>query len=426
MHHVVQQADSVHQQINAITTLLEQFNARRSGLLREASRREEGAESECPGISSVEPLIAPHTHNSSVSALLPSKTRSILPQEVLDLIFGNLENEQLVLAARTNKSLYVVANRRLYHTIIISSDLPRSARCMRTLVQYRPLALLVRSFSIQWPAIYTPTWNLYDLVNRTLHSLPSITTLFIDVPNEFPQLQLDDCTFALQSLNASFRFDENLIRFLESQPTITDLSLRGFNSDPSQFSFSASTFNLNPSVPSPPLLSPTALPRLNRVNAIHAGPEIMRAVVTGRPVKTVVMPLYADSATKCLDALSATSTPIEKLSIMSFDPNAPKYILKEISERFPDLEALAIVLLLAVCSEEALEASAPYLARFERLRYITFMSALPMSGVSPEVENCIAKSWHSNCPSLTTIILPMGNVLYFENSTWSVLNELSS
>ncbi|KAL0573999.1 hypothetical protein V5O48_007968 [Marasmius crinis-equi] len=343
MHHVVQQADAVHQQINAITLLLEQFNTRRSGLLQEASKRDEDSEySALKG--------APAPTSSSSSFVRPPSSRCILPAEVLELISNCLDKEDLVHVSCSNKSLHVVANRILYRTISITTDL---------------------------------------------------------------------------SLNASFPFDQDLIRFLESQPHITDLSLRGFNSDPSQFSFSASTFNLNPTL-HPSSLSPSALPKLTRVNAIHAGPDIMETVVKGRPVKAIVMPLYADSATKCLDALRGTSTPIDQLNIMSFDPNAPNYILEEISKRFPSLEALSVVLLLAECTERALEAAAPSLARFERLKYITFMLASPMEPVSPENEHRIAESWHSYCPSLKTIILPVGNVLYFENSTWSVLKELDS
>ncbi|KAF9267192.1 hypothetical protein L218DRAFT_856748 [Marasmius fiardii PR-910] len=349
---------------------------------------------------------------------------SNLPAEILGLIFDHLDHGDLVPVSRAHKSLNVVANRVLYQSIAISPNLVRSSRCMKTLIQYKHLALLVRSLSIHWPAIYTPTKNLGDLLERTLRSLPSLTSLFVDIPNEFPEVNLDGCSFALQSLNTSFRFDHGLVRFLESQPSITDLSLRGFNSDPSQFSFSANNFNLN-SACAPPSLSSSALPKLTKVNAIHAGPEIISTVVKGRPVNTVVLPLYADCAIRCLDALTSTSTPIERLNIMSFDPKAPSYILMEISKRFPELEALAVVLLLAVCSEVTLEAAAPSLARFDRLKYITFISASPMPS-SPRKESRIARTWHSHCPTLKTIILPMGNVLYFEDSTWSVMTEFSS
>ncbi|KAK7036740.1 hypothetical protein VNI00_011406 [Paramarasmius palmivorus] len=418
MQHVVQQADAVHQQINSITVLLEQFNARRAGLLREASRRDTETQQttnrattgspQCPGVSPGPPIAAPK-----------------LPVEILDLITRYLERSDLARIAVSHKTFYSIASRVIYHDIIVTADI-KSMRCMKTLIKHPNLASLVRSFTIKWPTVSSPTRNLHQLGKDTLHALTAITSLTIDIPNEFPPWTLQDCAFTLHSLNTSFRFDHHLIRFLESQPRITDLTLRGFNSDPSQFSFSATTFNLNPrEYPASPTLSPSALPCLSRVSAIHAGPDIMGTLIKGRPIQSVVMPLYADCSSASLDAIASSSAPLERLNIMSFDPNAPNYLLTEIAKRFKNLEALAVVLLLTECSEAALEAAAPSLSNFNRLRYITFMSASSRTQMTDNAEKCIANLWHSHCPTLKTIILPMGNVLYFENSAWSVLTEFS-
>uniref|UniRef100_A0A0W0G5M1 F-box domain-containing protein n=1 Tax=Moniliophthora roreri TaxID=221103 RepID=A0A0W0G5M1_MONRR len=403
MQHVVQQADAVHQQINSITALLEQFNARRAGLLREASRRD--SEFLHPQ-SKPCTLVSESPQNPWSRSGLPIAR---LPTEVLDLVISCLNRNDLARVASSHKTLYPIASRIMYNNITINVSL-QSMRCMKTLIKHPHLASLVRLFTIQWPSLSTPTRNLHQLAQDTLHALTAITSLSVDVGNDFPPWNLQNCTFTLSSLNTSFRFEQILVQFLESQPCITELTLRGFNSDPSQFSFSATTFNLNPrDITASLTLKPTALPLLSKVSAIHAGPNIMGTIIKGRPVKSVVMPLYADCSSKSLDAIASSSSPIERLNIMSFDPNAANYLLTEIAKRFKDLEALAIVLLLAECSEQALEAAASSLSNFSRLRYITFMSASPRARISDNVEKRIAKSWHAHCPTLKTIILPMGN-----------------
>ncbi|KXN92811.1 hypothetical protein AN958_05591 [Leucoagaricus sp. SymC.cos] len=127
-----------------------------------------------------------------------------------------------------------------------------------------------------------------------------------------------------------------------------------------------------------------------------------------------------------LSALSLTSKPLTRLSVMSFDPNAPHFIFSELSTRFPDLEALHIVVLMAEVTAPMLLDWGEYLAGFRRLKYITFMAALggeEDGGEREEIdERRIAKVWHSSCPTLKTIILPQGKV-WFEGSKTDDENE---
>jgi len=135
------------------------------------------------------------------------------------------------------------------------------------------------------------------------------------------------------------------------------------------------------------------------------------------------MPLYADCVGRSLDVLKLASEPIERLNLISFDPNAPLHLLDEIANRLPDLEALHVVILLAQCSDTMLEALAPSLKKFKSLQYLTYMSAICSDEVSRDDEENIAAMWHQCCPTLKTIILPMGKVWFLDNSKWTCLED---
>lgn len=239
--------------------------------------------------------------------------------------------------------------RIVYHTIRLVEPL-ESIKCLWTLSQNSRLAVLVRSLELHWPNLSHPTANLYQLALRALRNASSLNSLSIDVPADFQPWDLTTCSFQLKKFSTSFPCDHSLIRFLETQSSLIDLTLRGFNSDPAEFSFNLNTFNLNPN-PIPFSLSPEAIPRLSRLRAIHASYETIGCILKGRPVTQVSMPLYADCACRSLDVLKLGSEPIERLNIISFDPNAPVYLMDEIANRLPDLEALHVVILLAQCSD---------------------------------------------------------------------------
>jgi len=57
--------------------------------------------------------------------------------------------------------------------------------------------------------------------------------------------------------------------------------------------------------------------------------------------------LFPTMASESLKALATSTVPMKRLSIMSFDSLASLYLISEIAERFPCLEALHIVILLA-------------------------------------------------------------------------------
>ncbi|KIK54770.1 hypothetical protein GYMLUDRAFT_176676 [Collybiopsis luxurians FD-317 M1] len=362
------------------------------------------------------------SEDDAFSVYRPPLRHPVLPVEILEYVLRSVHDiNDLLHVAVSNKHMNAVAVRIIYHTITLTK--PRqSINCLRTLSEHPRLAILVRSLELHWQNFSHITRNSYLLALRTLCNTSLLSVLSIDVPSDFHPWNLSSCIFQLKRFSASFPCDNSLIQFLEKQPNLRDLTLRGFNSDPSDFQFNLTTFNLNPN-PTPFHLSPEALPRLTRLRAIHAGPDIMESIIRGRPLKQISMPLYADCVCRSLDVLTLSSESIERLNIISFDPNAPIYLLEEIATRLPDLEALHIVILLAQCSEAVLEALAPSLRKFKALQYLTYMSATSTDNVSNESEQNIATMWHRSCPTLKTIILPMGKVWFIDNAKWMCLED---
>jgi len=135
-----------------------------------------------------------------------------------------------------------------------------------------------------------------------------------------------------------------------------------------------------------------------------------------------------------LSALSSSSKPLMKLTVMSFDPAALQSLFPELSVRFMELESLNIVALMAEVTGAMLLQWGVYLAGFKKMKYITFMATLEGDGNGEEEidEKKIAQVWHSSCPTLRTVILPHGKVWFEATATddeksdrkcWKCLNE---
>ncbi|KAG6828242.1 hypothetical protein H0H92_008676 [Tricholoma furcatifolium] len=357
----------------------------------------------------------PHTANTSslehlsvacTKAGVPYATRLSLPTEILDTILRFVPKADLLAASRASKAFHDVAIPVLYHTIDELKPVP-SVRMLIRLDREPRLHHLVRKLSIDWtspPPPLEPTRNLYLLLQRVLRKLKRLTSLSIELPRTGnPIWILEGCTFSLRYFSTSMPCDEQLARYLDSQTSLTELTLRGYqqgvNILPSFLGLTAvetgCTFNLQP----------TSLPKLMALRTVHGGPSIIASVVEGRPISTASIALFPSTSSNSLNALSLSAVPMRRLSIMSFDPAVQDYLLADLAERFPHLEALHIVILLTEFTD-----------------YITFMAATDRVAL-PEEEQAIAKIWHRSCPSLKTIILPRGKVWFSEGqSEWNTLD----
>jgi len=275
----------------------------------------------------------------------PPSRVSKLPVEILDHIFQSLTLPDLFQLLLVNSSLHFVALRILYRSISFLRP-TQSIACMRCLCRNPILPALVRELEVVVP-IRFPTGNVYRLLHMTLKNMTGLVSLSLSLSNHYyPAWILNDCTFSLKKFTTSIPCDASLSRFLDTQPHITDLSLRGFP----KYTYSTSQTTLSSSssaFSNTFTLLPGSLPRLTHFHVIHAGPSILTSVSLGRPLQNVSIPLFADSAYESLDALGLASCTIRRLRIMSFDRHSPDYLLPQVAKRFPELEALDIVILMA-------------------------------------------------------------------------------
>ncbi|KAG7442230.1 uncharacterized protein BT62DRAFT_906464 [Guyanagaster necrorhizus] len=335
---------------------------------------------------------------------------AILPSEIYDLIFHHLDRFELPAVALGSKSFHSIATRVLYPTIILKKPI-ESIHCLHTITSNVYLASLVRTFKVDWSDFKSPTSNFYALAQRALRNLTNLSALTLELPRRPPWI-LDDCSFRLKEFSSSYPWKDRLAWFIESQPTLTVLTLHGLDTL-SVTAFEGGMFRPQLSI-GVNGLDAAAVPNLTSLHAIHATPELLSMFLLGRPVRTCSVPVYPDSALEMLDALMTTSVTIEKLSLMSFDPEAPGYLFMEVGKRFPQLKALHVLLLRADYTEEILDGISPSLRVFKQLEYLTFMAQVPLSG-SAKCEHKIATQWHLHCPSLKTIILPEGK-MWFKTS----------
>ncbi|KAF8966053.1 hypothetical protein BDZ97DRAFT_1917758 [Flammula alnicola] len=418
--------------------------------------------------------------------LRPPTLRPRLPTEIIDNILSYLSKDSLKPLLVTNSFMSAMSTRRLYHDVILTRPVA-IVSFLRTVLANERLPTLVRSLDInitrsksssgsevplipgQSPDNYMtkaiPISNFYALLQRALHRMKGLTSLYLELPKTHTPLWIfEGCTFKLRQFTTSIYCRRPLARFLESQDSIVDLTLRGYQTDSMMFLPFIDHIHGPMVLPASEMfvLAPGALPNLHCFNAVHADATLVRAVVEGRPVEVVSIPLFPDMSIPSLDALCLSSTPLKRLSVISFDPSAPDFLFEALARRFTELEALHLVMLMAEYNQELLEQSGVLLSNFKCLKYITFMAApsspilAPVPAPAPvavpsntntnaNVSNAddsdipnnaisstsntstdegtasaraeageadIAKQWHRSCPTLRTIILPKGRVWF--------------
>lgn len=262
------------------------------------------------------------------------RSHSTYPLEILDHILEDLPRHDLSVVLRVNKSFYTVGTRILYRSVV---DLkPRqSIACLESLRGNTANTTFVRDLEIDWTK-YQLVANLLRLLHSVLRSLTSLTSLSIDLSAEDNQRNVtwifDGCTFSLRHLSISICCDAALACFLDHQPRITELCLRGFGT--------ACPFSL----------AATSLPLLRNFRVVLAGPSVVAEVVRGRPVEGVSLSLFEEDGFQSLDALRSSACPITKLSILYFGNKTLNLLLPEVSIRMPQLEGLHIINSMANCN----------------------------------------------------------------------------
>jgi F-box domain len=201
-----------------------------------------------------------------------------IPVDVLREIMGHVRRADLVTLCRVNKTFCSCSQDILYREIVY-----RDKRVIPILAESTDLARRVRSFQAisDQPGLKTAL--------RNMSSLRSLELKDVDASI------LDGCTFALDSFDCPFPNSESFNRFLNSQTSLTNLTIWG-GGDYEPF----------------PPLDEKCLPNLTRVRST---PSWLSILVPGRPVKEVDMdpPLRTHSIDWSFFKLS--TTPIEKFHV---------------------------------------------------------------------------------------------------------------
>ncbi|KAF9555928.1 hypothetical protein CPC08DRAFT_711601 [Agrocybe pediades] len=331
----------------------------------------------CAGIETIKP--------STYEGREPGP-RPDLPVEIMDNILSFLPRSAYKPLFYTNSFMSTLARRRFYRNIALKGCKVVVA-FIKCILSSPEIPSYIRLLSIN-VCVDHPTSNFYRLVQSLLLKTENMLSLFLEFPkSDSPVWMLDGCTFKLKQFTTTMHSLRPLAQFLETQESLVDLTLRGYQTDAG---FYIPVLDAAPQV-SPPeetvfALSPGTLPNLKTFNAIHADGALVRAVVQGRPIEVVSVPLFADSRYDSLNAIGTSSKPLKRLSLISFDPSAPYFLFEAVADRFAELEALHVVMLMAECGNELLEQFCPVLAKFKCLKYITFMappSSPPLPPVAP-------------------------------------------
>jgi len=210
---------------------------------------------------------------------------SAISVDVLREVLGHVPKSDLVTLCRVNKIVCSYSQDVLYREIVY-----RERRAIPTLARSTDLARRVRSFQSisDHPGLKTALQNM--------SSLRSLELKDIDVSI------LDGCTFKLDSFSCPFPNSESLQQFLNSQTSLTNLTIWGGDYEPF------------------PPFDERCLPNLTRVRST---PSWLGVLIPGRPVREVDMdpPLRIDFTDWSFFTLS--TTPIQKFHI-DYDMVYPK------------------------------------------------------------------------------------------------------
>ena len=160
---------------------------------------------------------------SDLSSSRSSTIASEIPLDVLDVIFRNLNPQDLSTWCRVNKAVFSLAFEALYRNLHPTRR-NLMPLCLK-LCNDSNLALLVRSFTI-----YDNSVEMYfGIIQDTLLLLPRLHTLnlFIGQYGSWVLPRQKPCPFTLQAFSSSFFCDQDMISFLDSQPEVKRLTISG-------------------------------------------------------------------------------------------------------------------------------------------------------------------------------------------------------
>jgi hypothetical protein len=237
-----------------------------------------------------------------------------LPFDILLCILDYAQHSDLPALCRVSKTFHDCASNILYRDISAVKILD----VCKTLSQSPDLARRVKHFELTPRSREEIVGSEYALVGNALRSMTHLRSLKMIMGEEYSEI-LALCTAQIQSFECSYRCNDNLIRFLHSQPDLTTLKLwRGFKGH---------------------YMLSTCLPKLTK---LHAPMSWLSALIPGRPVKVVIFfersrwVIPINDITYLVSSLS----PIRTLAVGS--PSLFALTLSQITSILPALEKLTI------------------------------------------------------------------------------------
>lgn len=299
-----------------------------------------------------------------MTTLSPFDRCKLLPPEVLELVFDQVRLNDLPSVLLASTAFYATGSRSLYRSIACPDTTRRRVLLLRTLANsgdptYHPShlpnpALAVRVLNLDFHP-NTVSSNLLRLVQRVLHAVTNLRELqleFSSVDNyQRTAWCLHGTTFRLQKLFTSVALDDAFAAWLADarQASIAELSLRGHQRCP------------------PPLaLAPAALPRLASFRSVHLDSRYNALFLRGRPVESVALTLFPLSRLRALDAVTLTSAPVRRLTVLCLEEQCADALVAEVAARVPALESLHVVILAVPFTD----------VRSPSLRFSAFVSVL--------------------------------------------------
>jgi hypothetical protein len=227
---------------------------------------------------------------------------SAIPVDVLREILEHVRKADLATLCRVNKICCSCSQDVLYREIGYGD-----ADVIPTLARSTDLARRVRSFRtcFKWPELATALRNMSSLRRLNLWGSGDVSIL-------------DGCTFKLDSFETSYLCSESLQNFLNSQPSLTNLTIWE-DREPL------------------PTFDERFLPNLTRVKVT---PSWLGMLIPGRPVRKVIVLSHSNTDSTDLSVFTLSTTPIQKLWI-HFDMLYPKPVSLLVST-FPSLVHLRV------------------------------------------------------------------------------------
>jgi len=202
-----------------------------------------------------------------------------IPVDVLREILGYVRRADLATLCRVNKIVCSCSQNVLYRNIEFGNK-----RVIQTLAQSTDLARQVRSFR---------TYCNCEELATALQNMSSLRRLVLDCFHDENASILDGCTFKLDSFDSAFPYSESHKKFLNGQPSLTNVAFRG------HYEFF-------------PPFDERCLPNLT---CVVAKPSWFGLLIPGRPVREVMVDRSWDGDTIDLSIFTLSTAPIRKFEI---------------------------------------------------------------------------------------------------------------